>query len=409
MSMTTLAPASYDGREQAWIKHELLKSYLERLLMIVGMGGRRIGEIELCYVDCFAGPWGDDSEGLEGTSIGVSLQVMSQCRNRLKRYRVNATMRALYIERDPAAFQRLQAHLTNACPAEVKAECLQGDFVALRQAILQWCGDRAFAFFFVDPKGWKDVGISVLQPLLLRPGSEFLINFMYDFINRTASMNDWQQQIAQFLGGDRAGLQALQGKDAQEREEALVRTYRDGLRQALPRHGSRGAARTAHVRVMDPIKQRPKYHLVYLTSHPKGIVEFMEISEKLELVQRRMRAAKIAARHERRSLTPDLFGRDAYEPVTGQDRAAEHEVDGFWLQFLDEEPKRVGEAEMADFLESTGWMPGEYQASLLRLIEDGHVQNLDASGRRPKKPLHYDADGGQGERLILLPLGERSH
>ena len=77
-------PQSYDGREQAWIKHQLLASYLQRLLMIIGMGGRRSGEIEICYVDCFAGPWGDDSDDLEGTSIAISLRTMAECRRVLQ-------------------------------------------------------------------------------------------------------------------------------------------------------------------------------------------------------------------------------------------------------------------------------------------------------------------------------------
>jgi len=50
-------PTRYDGREQALIKHELLKSYLEKLFFIVGMGANRgNGKIELCYIDAFAGP-----------------------------------------------------------------------------------------------------------------------------------------------------------------------------------------------------------------------------------------------------------------------------------------------------------------------------------------------------------------
>jgi len=55
----------YQGREHSLIKHELLKGYLEKLLFIVGRGGVK----EITYVDCFAGPWGDESKTLEGTSI----------------------------------------------------------------------------------------------------------------------------------------------------------------------------------------------------------------------------------------------------------------------------------------------------------------------------------------------------
>lgn len=59
MSSGTVIPASYENREQALIKHQLLEHYLEKLFMIVGMASRARRDVEMCYVDCFAGPWGD--------------------------------------------------------------------------------------------------------------------------------------------------------------------------------------------------------------------------------------------------------------------------------------------------------------------------------------------------------------
>ena len=40
--------------------------------------------------------------------------------------------------------------------------------------------------------------------------------------------------------------------------------------------------------MLHPSQERTKYHLVYLTSHHTGIVEFMEISEKVGIVQARV-------------------------------------------------------------------------------------------------------------------------
>lgn len=401
MKSVVTVPGTYDGREQAWIKHQLLKSYLERLLMIVGMGGRRTGEIELCYVDCFSGPWGDDSEGLEGTSIAISLQTMERCRRVLLGKQVKVTMRALFVERDPVAFGRLQTHLSQSCPSGVRADCMHGDFVDLRQSILAWCGRRAFTFFFVDPKGWKPIDVNVLKPLLERPNSEFLINFMYDFVNRTASMVQWQSDIAHLLGCDVGAIQEMAGMTAEERESFLVKAYRAGLKQCLTVVNEKFPPRTAHVRVLDPQKDRAKYHLVYLTSHPKGIVEFMEISEGLEIIQRRVLAAKRHARRQERTGMDDLFGDEGFAPASNVTDA--REVDGFWLCYLVESPTQVGEKEMADFFEATGWMPGDYQASLVRLMQEGHVRNLDALKPRRSRPLHYEK---QGERLCLVPMAE---
>src|SRR5207249_5313442 len=117
-------------------------------------------------------------------------------------------------------------------------------------------------FFFIDPTGWKDVGVGVLQPLLQRPRSEFLINFMYDFVNRTASMVDWKDEIASLLG-EPVDLGDLPGSG---REKLLLNTYRKNLKRHLDAEG-KWRARSAYFRILDRAKERPKYHLVYLTSH----------------------------------------------------------------------------------------------------------------------------------------------
>ena len=182
------------------VKHALLKSYLEKLVLIIGMNGRSKGTAEICYVDCFAGPWGSDDAKLEGTSISLSLKTLAACKEKLASLGVDARMRALFIERDKVAFQRLSAYLSNDAPKSVEAKPLEGDFVDLRTDILSWTGRDAFTFFFIDPKGWTPIVIDVLRPLLERPRSEFLINFIYEFINRTASIAQFREAMHRLLG-----------------------------------------------------------------------------------------------------------------------------------------------------------------------------------------------------------------
>lgn len=182
--MASTIPEIYEGRVPALVKHTLLKSYLEKLVLIIGMSGRIVGKAEICYVDCFAGPWGSDDEDLDGTSIALSLQTLAACKAELATLGVDATIRALYIEKDKKAFHKLSDFLVNRATSDINHECRFGDFVELRADILTWCGSSAFTFFFIDPKGWTPIVIDVLEPLLRRPRSEFLINFIYDFINQ---------------------------------------------------------------------------------------------------------------------------------------------------------------------------------------------------------------------------------
>lgn len=392
-TLPTIPPA-YKGREQAWIKHQLLESYLEKLVMIVGNAARKQGSIEICYVDCFSGPWGTSE--LESTSIAVSLRTLARCRETLAQLGVRAAMRALYIERDDQAYSNLQRYLEDATPADVQSSCRHGDFVDLRGEILDWSGRNAFTFFFIDPKGWKSIGIEKLRPLLQRPRSEFLINFIYDFINRTASMGEWQEEIAEFLGVSLEEVQRLEELSPKDREKKLLGHYRASLKGALPLQKHPYVGRTAYVRVLDSKRERAKYHLVYLSSHPKGTIEFMKISHGVETIQQRVRAEQRKDKREEATRVRDMFADEMPMTPEGLDNASD--VDRYWLTTLDKEPTAIDEALFADILETTDWMPQDLQASLLRLIDAGMVKNIDATNARSSRPLHPE----DAERLVLI-------
>lgn len=385
------APEEYEGREQAYIKHELLKAYLEKLFLIVGMSSSKLGIREICYVDCCAGPWETDSENLTDTSIGVSLRILDKCRKDLDKRGVKLRFRALYVEKEDQPFARLEKFIKEKTPSGIDAQARHGDFVALREQILQWCGNEAFAFIFVDPKGWKDVSVSVLRPFLQRPKSEFLINFMYDFVSRTASMADWKAEIATLLG-ESVAVGNLHGA---EREKFLVDTYRKNLKAEL-QSSATYPPRSAHVRVLDRQRERPKYHLVYLTSHPRGIVELMEISEGVDQIQKQVRAFTKQAARIRKTRQEELFDEsEIVDPDAGHVDIAE--VERFWMGYLSSGEKRIGVEGFADMLEQTDWFPADFQRALLNLIGAGKVRNLDAKGKRPKQPLHWK----ESERLQL--------
>ena len=394
MEISDDGKGNYDGREQALIKHTLLRSYLRKLFLIISAGSAWAQPVEFCYIDCFAGPWQDETENLSGTSIAISLAVLSECRDALSKIGRTAKIRALYVERDRKAFTRLSTYLNAETPAGIESHALEGDFVDLREAILGWVGANAFAFFFVDPMGWKQVKISVLEPLLKRPRSEFLINFMYDFVNRTMAMSQWQTEMGELVGES----VALDRLSPSARESRILTAYRSNLKACVPK-SFKFPARSAYVRVMNPKSRRTHYHLVYITSHPRGILEFMDISEDVNIVQRQVRVELKGAARERQSGITDMFSTETLPESTSFGVSAD-EVDAFWLQYLANGERRVGQPEFADIVEETDWFPSDLQASLLRLIRKNSVRNLDAIGKRPKKPLHLDSH--QGERLIRI-------
>jgi hypothetical protein len=237
---------------------------------------------------------------------------------------------------------------------------------------------------FIDPTGWKNVvELPTLEPLLRRPNSEFLINFMYDFLSRTVPQPEFQEDMECIFGV----LLDTHGMSPEEREGRLMSLYRNNLKRVNP--GGSELPRTACVKVLKPTRDRTLYHLVYLTRHPKGIVEFMEASEKLDLVQKKVRA--LAKQDERVDKSKQLEMFSADEHVT--DKRADmdlSEVKEHWLRLLSTEPRRFGTRELADMLEDTDWFPGDFQRAFGELTKEGKVRNLDAKRTRPVNAVNFE-------------------
>ena len=186
----------YEGREHSQIKHELLKGYLEKLLFIKGVKGTK----ELTYVDCFAGHWGDESDNRRATSIAISINMLQKVRESLavKHKVYDIKFRAIYVEKIQNRYQELKEYLDSSCPSYIEHHALYGDYAEKHDEILALCGN-SFTFFFVDPKQWSPVGIPKLAKLLARKNSEFLITFMYDFLNRFLKKRELREQVCSLL------------------------------------------------------------------------------------------------------------------------------------------------------------------------------------------------------------------
>jgi hypothetical protein len=119
-----------------------------------------------------------------------------------------------------------------------------------------------------------------------------IFNFMFDFINRAASINEpkvvagldelipfgnWRAALAE---GERNG-----GLSPEERNEILVTAFSDNLRQI----GNYGYV--AETAVLRPTKDRPLYSLLYCTRSKTGIEVFRDCQIAALKEQSRTRAA----------------------------------------------------------------------------------------------------------------------
>ena len=171
-----------------------------------------------------------------------------------------------------------------------------------------------------------------------------------------------------------------------------------------------GTPRTTYVKILGPHKNRTKYHLVYLTRHPMGIIVFMEISEKLDLVQKKVRAqAKQDRRVEKSGQRefPSTFTKIKYE----DEKIGLSKVKDYWLDKLTYEPKQFGVEEFADMIEETDWFINDFQIAFKELLDESKVKNLDAENieRRWAHFEKFKASNNHGESLMKIKQYEHTN
>jgi three-Cys-motif partner protein len=380
-------PSVYIDREQTYIKHTILKSYLQRLFMIVGK--RKVRTIN--YIDCFSGPWMEGDEQLRDTSIAISLKAMMDCRQMLKEmYRDDVTFRALYIERDPASFAKLRHYLDGNPFPEIETHCIHGDYTSLIPEIIEW-QKSYFSFFFVDPTGWQQVvGGETMRDLLRLPNTEFLINLMYEFINRFVEYERHSGDMVELFGK----APQFTTETPEQRKAILLTLYRNNINRFYD-------GRSAYVPVEKPGTQKVLFFLVYLTRSPKGIEVFKTEAEKMEIVQRITQQEVRLRNKAAKTGIDDLFADEAIssEQVYEDNRL---EAKEFLLSVLSPQPLLIDLNLWASWLEKTDLYPTDFQMAMKELIHEGVVKNLDANVRRRRTDFIKPSWPDKSEHWVLV-------
>jgi three-Cys-motif partner protein len=277
----------YEGREQSYVKHVFLESYLERLVHKTASAYRHI-----VYVDGYAGPWQSANEKLEDTSFGIALNALRRAKASWKSKSRDIRMSAFLVERDAVAYEKLSQVPARYPDLSIKTH--SADFLTVLPAILSNIPYDAFAFFLIDPKGWR-IPLRSLKQMLSRPKSEVIFNFMFDFINRAASIKDpivvsgldelipygsWRDRLEE-------AENRLGGLTPEQRKAILVEAFSASLKQ-LGEYDY-----VAETTVLRPVKDRPLYCLFYFyaTRHPAGIDVFRDCQIKALMEQSTIRAA----------------------------------------------------------------------------------------------------------------------
>jgi three-Cys-motif partner protein len=206
------------------------------------------------------------------------------------------------VEQDSGAYSKL-AQIPARYP-DVEVKTYPGDFLEVLPAILSDIPQDAFTFFFIDPKGWR-FRLHDLSKMLKRPNSEVIFNFMFDFINRAASMQNSAAGLDELIpyGNWRRKLEEAEtrGATSEVRKAILV----DAFGESLAKLG--GYDFVAETTVLRPLSDRALYCLCYATRHPTGIEVFRDCQLQALQEQAKTRAATKVKHAETASGQGEIF------------------------------------------------------------------------------------------------------
>ena len=171
----------YVGRQQAYVKHYFLSTYIERLVHKVAGSYDQV-----VYVDGFSGPWQSAGEDFSDTSFGIALSALRAAKVSWSKLGRKVRMKALLVEKSRRSYKALEGLQAKYPDIEVKA--FNADFRTSIDRLLAEIPTAAFSFLLIDPKGWR-ISMEQIAPLLRRPNAEVLFNFMFEFVNCAASMS----------------------------------------------------------------------------------------------------------------------------------------------------------------------------------------------------------------------------
>ena len=176
----------YRDREQSYVKHVVLRKYLERFAYIIGSWADSI-----TYVDGFSGPWQARSQDFRDTSFAIAIEELRKAQQHLWQTRKKRTsLRCFFVETDNKAFEQLKGYCEPI--KDVEIQIANSEFEA---AISEICcfikqpTGKKFAFILVDPKGWDGFSMTTMSSLLELPRVEVLVNFM------TALLSDFWSHL----------------------------------------------------------------------------------------------------------------------------------------------------------------------------------------------------------------------
>ena len=263
----------YYDREQTGAKHDILKRYLYPFSYKILRSWESID-----FIDGFSGPWENiDTKNLSDTSIGVSLQTLSNVAQELGHSPNSRKIRCIFNEKDPKAYARLDdfiARSRDKFPL-VDIKIFHGKFSKNANDIMNAANNR-FQLLFVDPTGFTGFSPSILKLFGNNRSSEIIVNFMRSFMERfvVGGHENKQSFLAELVGEVRSDYLINIEASIEDIESEYLKMLRDDL----------GYNFAGFSPIHNPKKEQIQFHLAFATNHPEGMntmrhAEFKALSD----------------------------------------------------------------------------------------------------------------------------------
>jgi three-Cys-motif partner protein len=306
----------YFDREQTKAKHFILKRYLQALAFKV------LRYYDITYVDGFSGPWKTKTEDFADSSFMIAIGVLKDAQQSIQTQTGRRPkIRCFFSENNRQAYAKLVAAIApfHTPNEDFDIKTYRGEFESAVSEIQAFIG-LSFPLIFIDPTGWTGYSFNKIGPLFNRPKCEVLINFMYDFVNRAASMSDAKTiaSLDPILGG--LGWEARLDPHI-ARGRAVEKLFRDNLATIG------GFDFVVSTKIDRPTADRPHFFIAYGTKSREGLRAFRETEYNALKINARDRAGAKERQREIRSGSSDLFsGLDADIQETTIDEIVEEQV-----------------------------------------------------------------------------------
>ncbi len=274
------------GREQAYVKHYLLKEYLSRW-------GYKTGSFwdPLVFVDGFAGPWGAKDGEFADASFSIGIKALNDAVNGLLKVRQRSIRGVcVFVEKARKPFAKLDTFAKDHSTDRVWAKAFKGRFVENIHKIDEYvavAGAKPFKFVFLDQKGWAATPMEKLKPFVGTRPCELLFTLMTSFLTRFVDRDALAASYHSLYGRTDAvnRIRSLP-KGTGQREEMAVDEYCRSLREIC------GFQYVSQAVIMDPTKEKLRYYLVFATNSLHGIEVFKKAEMEAAEAQDKVRHEK---------------------------------------------------------------------------------------------------------------------